>query len=103
MDFSDKIDNLANLTDFGEYINLLKLGLNLIRYQPSSELQKTLQKLYFAYFTFVDRPSLFDDSKQLNEVDRLHIEFYESFPFYFVYGGDPDREQYRLVTNRLLK
>lgn len=38
------------------------------------EMLKSFKKLYFAYFTFVDRPEAFDNADELREVDRLHTK-----------------------------
>lgn len=38
---------------------------------------KTIQnKLYYAYFMFLNRPNAFNDVNQLNEVDRLHTKIF---------------------------
>lgn len=71
-----EIENLENATDFSGYIKLLKMGKGLTKFNLSG-MSETFEKLYSAYFTFVNRPTVFDDAERLNEVDQLHIEFWE--------------------------
>lgn len=57
-------------TDFGDYIDLLKTITKLTP-NPNSI---NLDKVYFVFFEFVDRPKLFDNATELKEVYKLHNE-----------------------------
>lgn len=57
----------------------MKIG----RYAENSEMRKIIDKVYFAYFTFVDRPQIFDEVNELNEVDQLHTQLFNQDPNYY--------------------
>lgn len=76
LNFSKRIGDLASASDFGDYIRLLKIFVMIAGQDARSDMKMAFTKLYFAYFTFVDRPDMFDDADQLNEVDRLHTKLF---------------------------
>lgn len=66
---------LTDAKDFSDYIELLRKSVKLVPYYYiPTRLDVTMASLYHAYFTFAHRPGIFDDSRQLAEVDRLHSE-----------------------------
>lgn len=79
--FRKSLLNLKNSSDFTDYIKLLKVCLKMVQYSVNYDLRSPLTKLRFAYYKFVDRPEIFNNSDQLKEVDQLHIELYEKDPF----------------------
>lgn len=84
LDFRSKINNLANATDFNDYIKLLKTFVKIARTTINYEIKNVLTNLYMTYFTFVDRPNAFDNLDQLNEVDKLHAALYNEQSEYFL-------------------
>lgn len=96
------IKKLANDKDFSNYIKLLKICVSIAQFNENYLIRENLEKLHFAFFTFVDRPNMFDDVEQLDEVDRLHIQLYSS---YFMYFKDwvASRETHRALLDMTLK
>lgn len=78
------LEKVTESADFHGYIQLLKIGVMMPPEQASYGMIDIFKKLYFAYFTFVDRPSAVDDEDQLNEVDRLHMKLFNQGPEHMV-------------------
>lgn len=51
------------------------------------------ENVFFAYLKFVDRPEMFENAPQLDEVDRLHIDLFERIPELL----DTEREENRII------
>lgn len=79
-DFSEKLNLIWNslTADFADYTKLLKACTLIGPQRASNDLKLLFKRIYFAYFTFINRPSAFNDAEQLNEVDRLHMKFFDS-------------------------
>lgn len=54
------------------------------RYEATQTLDMALRKVYNMYFHFVERPGLFVNLKELNEVDQAHTKFYEQNPSRYI-------------------
>lgn len=102
MNISAKIKAIAEATDFGDYIKLLETCIKIAKYQFRFEVQQTLRRVFHAYFQFVNRPSVFEDSKQLKEVDFLHIKFYEQHPTTFQLFTILNEAQYQWVGKKCI-
>lgn len=81
--FRTKLEKLENATDFIAYVELLEIGTKMARYECDDRTRDILQKLFIAFFTFANRPHLFNDIEQLNQVDELHTALYKQNPYYF--------------------
>lgn len=92
--FSKTIENLTSSTDFGDYIKLLKVCVWVARNQVL-EMKASFKQLFFAYFTFVNRPNAFDNADQLNEADRLHTKLLDLYPILSDYRSPEMRDKAR--------
>lgn len=95
LDFSVKINTLAKTNNFTSFIELLKFGTKIARYNTMYEIGKGLEELHFSYFIIVNRPTVFDDLKLLNEVDQLHVEFYENYWKYLIHDKYAKQEDFQ--------
>lgn len=90
-----KLKELAVAEDFSDYKKLLQTSVRISRYVTHFEMKEVLnRKIYFAYVQFVNRPKAFDDSTQLAEVDRLHIDLYKQSP-HSLFKAMASRREYR--------
>lgn len=91
---NEAIENLKNASDFSDYVKLLETAVKTNGFYAIDEVNQVFKKLYFAFFQFVDRPHAFDDTEQLNDVDRLHSELYEFDSMHFHnLSTDADRQE----------
>lgn len=74
--------------DFTDYIKLLKIIRNVGCFD-----REMCENVFFAYLKFVDRPEMFQNAPQLDEVDRLHIDLFERIPELL----DTEREENRII------
>lgn len=89
--FRTKLNSLASSTDMKEYKNLLEICVTNYIYGTF------LNTLFFTFFMFVDRPKLFDNDKQLNDIDRLHIElFNQKSEEYLYFHNSPSSPKNKL-------
>lgn len=53
--------------------------MQIAQYNSNFEMKQTVEKVYFAFVTFVNRPTLFENLEQLLEVDGLITELYDQY------------------------
>lgn len=97
MNFRENLKKLKDASDFQPYIDLLKTAKPLIDFLPLA----TQIDIHDAYFLFINRKEAFDNEALLIEVDKLHIELFESVaatnPFKY---RSPSKET-RLISNNI--
>lgn len=84
--FRNVLALLETATNFQDYIKLLRITLAISRYGSNYRLNGLKHKIFHAFFTFVNRPELFDNMNELEQVDRLFIQLYEHKPGMFPYS-----------------
>lgn len=82
--FSATIKSLDFAKGFGDYLNLLKATLNIVRFEDKEKTATTLRdSIFHAVFDFIyPQPyvAVLNDLEMLIEVDRLLITLYEQAP-----------------------
>lgn len=74
--YRSKINALEMSNDFSDYINLLKLTLPMQKYIFESD-ASIYEEIFLAYMSLVNRLKIFDNTKQLQEVEQLHTAMFD--------------------------